>query len=124
MSIPRLPALPVPAPRGSARPRGPARRFTATPRRLRLIAALAFAAIVLRLPACAQADKATSEALEGYFDFVDAHAGVLLPQQIPAEDCRRFHVLDVRGAAQFAREHLPGAVNIEWADRSSRAPER
>ena len=72
MSIPRLPALPVPAPRGSARPRGPARRFTATPRRLRLIAALAFAAIVLRLPACAQADKATSEALEGYFDFVDA----------------------------------------------------
>jgi len=72
------------------------------------------AASLLPLCAQAQADKATINALESYFDFVDANAGTILPEQIPAEDYKRFYVLDVRDAAQFAKEHLPGAVNIEW----------
>jgi rhodanese-related sulfurtransferase len=83
---------------------------------------LRFIALALALTAAAfaplavhaQADKATTEAIEGYFDFVDAHAGTILPEQIPAEDYKRLHVLDVRDADQFAREHIPGAVNIEW----------
>ena len=66
------------------------------------------------LAAHAQADKTTTNALEGYFDFVDANAGTILPEQIPADDYRKFHVLDVRDAAQFAKDHVPGAVNIEW----------
>jgi rhodanese-related sulfurtransferase len=73
---------------------------------------VAFAAAPLTVQA--QAGKATVDALEGYFDFVDATAGTLLPEQIPAEDCRRLHVLDVRDAAQYAKEHIPGAVDIEW----------
>lgn len=60
------------------------------------------------------ADKATAEALEGYFDFVDANAGTILAEQIPAADYAKLHILDVRDAAQFAKEHIPGAVNIEW----------
>ena len=73
------------------------------------------AATCLPLVAQAQAaDKATTDALEGYFEFVDANAGTILPEQIPAEDYRRFHVLDVRDAAQFAKAHVPGAANIEW----------
>lgn len=86
-----------------------------TLRRLVLACALAAAAAApLTAPAQTPADKATREALEGYFEFVDAHAGTLLPEQIPAEDYRKFHVLDVRDAAQFAKGHVPGAVNIEW----------
>ena len=72
------------------------------------------AASLLPLSAQAQADKATINALESYFNFVDANAGTILPEQIPAEDYKRFYVLDVRDAAQFAKEHIPGAVNIEW----------
>ncbi len=73
------------------------------------------AATCLPLVASAQAaDKATLNALEGYFDFVDANAGTILPEQIPAEDYKKFYVLDVRDAAQFAKEHVPGAANIEW----------
>jgi rhodanese-related sulfurtransferase len=60
------------------------------------------------------ADKATINALEGYFDFVDANAGTILPGQIPAVDYKKFYVLDVRDAGQFAKEHVPGAANIEW----------
>ena len=84
-----------------------------TRRRLVLTLALASAALA-PLTATAQADKATIDALEGYFDFADANAGTILPEQIPAEDYKKLHLLDVRDAAQFAKEHIPGAVNIEW----------
>lgn len=83
------------------------------PRRLALALMLATATLA-PLAAHAQADKATVDALEGYFDFADANAGTILPEQIPAADYRKFHVLDVRDAGQFAVEHIPGAVNIEW----------
>lgn len=68
------------------------------------------------MPALAsgELDKATTEALESYFDFVDYHSGTIASEQIPAEDWKKFHVLDVRDAAQYAKEHIPGAVNIEW----------
>lgn len=72
------------------------------------------AALPLAAQAQAQADQATVNALEGYFEFVDANAGTILPEQIPAEDYPRLFVLDVRDAGQFTREHVPGAVNIEW----------
>lgn len=86
-----------------------------TPRRLAIALALAVAAnAALPLAAHAQATKPTLEALEGYFDFVDSNAGTLLPEQIPAEDYKKFHVIDVRDAGQFAQSHIPGAVNIEW----------
>ncbi len=84
-----------------------------TPRRLALCFALAVSAST-PFVAQAQADKATVNALEGYFDFVDANAGTLLPEQIPAEDYKKFLLLDVRDAGQFAKEHIPGALNIEW----------
>lgn len=85
-----------------------------TPRRFALTLTLAAAAAALPLPAQAQAGKPTIEALEGYFDFVDANAGTLMAEQIPAEDYKRLFVLDVRDAGQFAKDHIPGAVNIEW----------
>ena len=68
----------------------------------------------LPLAAHAQADKATINALEGYFDFVDYNGGTIMAEQIPAEDYKKLFVLDVRDAAQFAKDHIPGAVNIEW----------
>jgi hypothetical protein len=53
--------------------------------RMALTLALAVAAC-LPMAAQAQADMATVNAIEGYFDFVDANAGTILPEQIPAED--------------------------------------
>ncbi|KAB2896979.1 MAG: rhodanese-like domain-containing protein, partial [Burkholderiaceae bacterium] len=61
-----------------------------------------------------QMDRATANALEGYFDFADANGGTLTAEQIPAEDYKKLLVLDVRDAGQFAKEHIPGATNIEW----------
>jgi rhodanese-related sulfurtransferase len=45
---------------------------------------------------------------------VDANGGTIMAEQIPSEDYKRLFVLDVRDAGQFAKDHIPGAVNIEW----------
>lgn len=73
-------------------------------------------AVFATLPLASQADtdKATTEALDTYFDFVDYNSGSILAEQISAEDWKRLYVIDVRDADQFEREHVPGAVNIEW----------
>lgn len=81
----------------------------------RLAATLALAVAAL-LPhgVQAQLDQATAVSIESYFDFVDDNGGTLMAEQIPADDYARLFVLDVRDAAQFAKDHIPGAVNIEW----------
>lgn len=68
----------------------------------------------LPVAAHAQLDKSTDAALESYFDFIDYNSGTLMAEQIPAEDYKKLYVLDVRDAGQFAADHIPGAVNIEW----------
>lgn len=82
-------------------------------RRLTLTMALA-AAACLPLAVHAQADKATINALEGYFDFADANSGTIMAEQLAANDYKKLLVLDVRDAGQFAKDHIPGAMNIEW----------
>lgn len=62
----------------------------------------------------AQVDKTTAEAIESYFDFIDYNGGTLMAEQIPPEDYKKLYILDVRDAGQFAKDHIPGAVNIEW----------
>jgi rhodanese-related sulfurtransferase len=54
------------------------------------------------------------KAMEEYLDFVDYGGGTMLPEQIAPEDWPKFYVIDARDKDQFVREHIPGAVNIEW----------
>jgi rhodanese-related sulfurtransferase len=82
-------------------------------KRIALTGALA-ALAALPMAAHAQLDKATTEAVETYFEFIDYNSGTLMAEQIPAEDYQKLYVLDVRDADQFAKDHIPGAVNIEW----------
>ena len=59
-------------------------------------------------------DKAVMEALESYLEFVDYGGATIFPEQIPRDDWKKFLVIDARDAVQYAKEHIPGAVNIEW----------
>lgn len=65
-------------------------------------------------PAWANNQAIAIDEMEGYMEFVDYGGGVIFPEQIPAEDWERIFVIDARDAAQFAREHIPGAVNMDW----------
>jgi len=54
------------------------------------------------------------KAMEDYLAFVDYGGATIFPEQIPAEDWKRFHVIDARDKAQYDKEHIPGAINLEW----------
>ena len=54
------------------------------------------------------------KAMEDYLAFVDYGGATIFPEQIPAEDWKRFHVIDARDKAQYDKEHIPGATNLEW----------
>ena len=82
--------------------------------RAMLVAALLALSASLPMTALAQMNKAATEAVESYFEFIDYNGGTITAAQIPAEDWKKFHVVDVRDAGQFAKEHIAGAVNIEW----------
>lgn len=83
--------------------------------------------LVLLSLACAQsapaADPALVDAVAEYLEFSDYSGGVILPQQIPAEDWQRYFIIDTRDAGQFAQGHIPGAMNIEWRQVLTRRAE-
>ncbi|HWT14438.1 MAG TPA: rhodanese-like domain-containing protein [Patescibacteria group bacterium] len=71
----------------------------------------------------ARADEAAVEEMAAYFDFVDYGGGVIFADQIGAGDLEKFLVIDTRDAGQFAQDHLPGAIHIEWRQLLSRRAE-
>ena len=53
-------------------------------------------------------------AVEDYMGFTEYGSGAILPEQIPEEEWKKVYVIDARAADQYAKEHIPGAINIEW----------
>jgi len=81
----------------------------------RLFAAGLTALALNAVPVTALAqDKAAVDAMEAYLDFVDYGGATIFPEQIPKDDWQKFVVIDARDKDQFAKEHIPGAINIEW----------
>jgi len=82
----------------------------------KLIRATTVALALIASPtiASAQANEQAVDEMAGYLDFVEYGGGVIFAEQIPREDWSRFHVIDARDAGQFAKDHIPGAVNLEW----------
>jgi rhodanese-related sulfurtransferase len=78
--------------------------------------ATAFAGLLLAVSTVTQAapEDAAVKTLEDYLEFVDYGGATIFPEQIPAADWKRFMVIDARDKAQFDKEHITGAVNIEW----------
>jgi rhodanese-related sulfurtransferase len=72
-------------------------------------------ALLLAAPSVMANDKAKMmDELSGYLEFVDYGGGTIFPEQIPKSEYAKMMVIDARDAAQYAKEHIPGAVNIEW----------
>ena len=62
----------------------------------------------------ADENNEATKVMEEYLAFVDYGGGTISAEQIPKDDWKRFHVVDARDKAQFDKEHIPGAVNLEW----------
>jgi len=83
--------------------------------KLRSKIALAMACATLAIAPVAWADKVSAiDEMEAYLEFVDYGGGVIFAEQIPKDDWKKFLVIDARDAGQFARSHIPGAINIDW----------
>jgi rhodanese-related sulfurtransferase len=58
--------------------------------------------------------SAAIDEMEAYLEFVDYGGGVIFVEQIPQDAWKDFLVIDARDAGQFAKEHIPGAINMDW----------
>lgn len=52
--------------------------------------------------------------LSAYLEFVDYGGGTIFAEQIPKSEYAKMMIIDARDAAQYAKEHIPGAINMEW----------
>ena len=84
--------------------------------RFRILALTAATAGSLLLAPAAHADNKAiaTEEMEAYLEFVDYGGGVIFAEQIPKEEWPKFLLIDARDPAQFAKGHIPGAINIDW----------
>jgi rhodanese-related sulfurtransferase len=81
---------------------------------IKLISAACLSLALLSSPAIADVKEDTIKGMEEYLDFVDYGGATIFPEQIPKDEWKKFYVIDARDKDQFAKEHIPGAVNIEW----------
>ncbi|HAX23180.1 MAG TPA: rhodanese-like domain-containing protein [Hydrogenophaga sp.] len=73
------------------------------------------AASLLLTPAAHADNKAIAvDEMEAYLEFVDYGGGVIFAEQIPADEWKKMIVIDARDAGQFAKGHIPGAINMDW----------
>ncbi|MDO8208542.1 MAG: rhodanese-like domain-containing protein [Gallionella sp.] len=85
-------------------------RFSRLMIHVTVIAALTLAPML----ASADENNEVVKAMEEYLAFVDYGGGTISAEQIPKDDWKRFYVIDARDKVQFDKEHIPGAVNLEW----------
>jgi rhodanese-related sulfurtransferase len=78
---------------------------------------------LLATPVWSQENPAVFDALSGYMDFTEYSSSLIWPEQIPKEDWGKIFIVDARDADQYAKEHIPGAINIEWRQAVARRSE-
>lgn len=89
----------------------------------KVLLALFAASIFAAAPVCAEENPVVLDAISSYMDFSEYGSSLIWPEQIPREDWKKVFIVDARDAAQFAKEHIPGAVNIEWRQAVARRNE-
>lgn len=89
----------------------------------RTIPAFILAATLWLSPAAHADDGAVIKTMEDYLELVDYMGGTILPRQIARDDWKDFYVIDARDAEQYQKEHIPGAVNIDWRQVLARRAE-
>ena len=80
---------------------------------LRLIHALGFTFLFL-LSGAEAAESETADAMVEYLEFAEYQGGNILPEQITRKDWEKLFVIDTRRAEDYEKDHIPGAIHIEW----------
>ncbi len=73
----------------------------------------------------ADSKKIAIDEMSAYLDFVEYSGATIFAQQIPKTEYSKMFIIDARDAAQYAKDKIPGAINIEWRQvlaKSSQIP--
>jgi rhodanese-related sulfurtransferase len=89
----------------------------------KILIALFASLILLSAPAWPEENPTVVDALSGYMEFTEYSSSLIWPEQIPKEDWKKVFIVDARDADQYTKEHIPGAVNIEWRQAVARRNE-
>lgn len=66
-------------------------------------------------PLWAADNKAVAaDEMSAYLEFVDYGGGTIFPEQIPKAEYAKMLIIDTRDVTQYGKDHIPGAINIEW----------
>ena len=90
---------------------------------IRIAPVFVLTAMLWLSPGAHAGDDTVVKVMEDYLELVDYMGGTILPRQIAHEDRKDFYVIDARDAGQYQKEHIPGAVNIEWRQVLARRAE-
>ena len=69
------------------------------------------------------ADESIVEQMNEYMSFQPYESGIMVPQQIDQSVFETALFVDTRDAEQYAKETIPGAINIEWREVLERIDE-
>jgi len=69
------------------------------------------------------ADESIVEQMNEYMSFQPYESGIMVPQQIDKSVFETALFVDTRDAEQYAKETIPGAINIEWREVLERIDE-
>jgi rhodanese-related sulfurtransferase len=69
------------------------------------------------------ADESIVEQMNEYMSFQPYESGIMVPQQIDKSVYETALFVDTRDAEQYAKETIPGAINIEWREVLERIDE-
>ena len=80
------------------------------------LAAATAGSLLLAKAALADNKAIATDEMEAYLEFVDYGGGVIFAEQIPKEEWPKMVLIDARDPAQFAKGHIPGAINMDWRE--------
>jgi rhodanese-related sulfurtransferase len=89
----------------------------------RSLRSLVFAALFTFSSHSLLADESIVEQMNEYMSFQPYESGIMVPQQIDKSVFETALFVDTRDAEQYAKETIPGAINIEWREVLERIDE-
>ena len=89
----------------------------------RSLRTLVFAALFTFSSHSLLADESIVEQMNEYMSFQPYESGIMVPQQIDKSVFETALFVDTRDAEQYAKETIPGAINIEWREVLERIDE-
>ena len=85
---------------------------------------LSLVLLLLSVSSLSSADEeAAMEHIQSFLDFATYNEGAVTKEQLASTDISKIQFIDARPAEQYAKSHIPDAINIDWREILTRKDE-